>query len=156
MADFIKIHSADNVAVAISNVEAGDGHEYIPAGHKMALCDLPAEADVIKYGFSIGHLTKAVSKGDLIDHTNLKTNLEGLLEYSYQPELVEIVPAETPACFKASIASFTPVFIVSEIMIAPVYSPSQEIYTTVPLPVYSSTETFCFWIPTQTATLTVC
>ena len=86
--------------MAISNIEAGDGHEYIPAGHKMALCDLPAEADVIKYGFSIGHLTKAVSKGDLIDHTNLKTNLEGLLEYSYQPELVEIVPAETPACFK--------------------------------------------------------
>ena len=100
MADFIKIHSADNVAVAISNNEAGDGHEYIPAGHKMALCDLPADADVIKYGFPIGHLTKAVSKGDLIDHTNLKTNLEGLLEYSYQPELVEIAPAETPAFFK--------------------------------------------------------
>ena len=100
MADFIKIHSADNVAVAISNIEAGDGHEYIPAGHKMALCDLPAGADVIKYGFPIGHLTKAVAKGDLIDHTNLKTNLEGLLEYNYQPELVEMAPAETPACFK--------------------------------------------------------
>ena len=100
MADFIKIHSADNVAVAISNIEAGDGHEYIPAGHKMALCDLPAEADVIKYGFPIGHLTKAVAKGELIDHTNLKTNLEGLLEYSYQPELVEIAPAEITAFFK--------------------------------------------------------
>ena len=100
MADFIKIHSADNVAVAISNIEAGDGHEYIPAGHKMALCDLQAGADVIKYGFPIGHLTKAVAKGDLIDHTNLKTNLEGLLEYNYQPELVEIAPAETKACFK--------------------------------------------------------
>ena len=100
MADFIKIHSADNVAVAISNIEAGDGHEYIPAGHKMALCDLPAGADVIKYGFPIGHLTKAVAKGDLIDHTNLKTNLEGLLEYNYQPELVEMAPDETQACFK--------------------------------------------------------
>lgn len=100
MADFIKIHSADNVAVAISNIEAGDGHEYIPAGHKMALCDLQAGADVIKYGFPIGHLTKAVAKGDLIDHTNLKTNLEGLLEYNYQPELVETAPAETTAFFK--------------------------------------------------------
>ena len=100
MADFIKIHSADNVAVAISNIEAEDGHEYIPAGHKMALCDLQAGADVIKYGFPIGHLTKAVAKGDLIDHTNPKTNIEGLLEYNYQPELVETAPAETTAFFK--------------------------------------------------------
>ena len=100
MADFIKINPADNVAVAISDAEAENGHSFIPAGHKMALCDLPENADVIKYGFPIGHLTKAVSQGDLIDHTNLKTNLEGLLEYSYQPELVEIAPAETPAFFK--------------------------------------------------------
>ncbi len=97
MADFIKINSADNVAVALKDIE---GAERIPAGHKMALCDLPAGADVIKYGFPIGHLTADVKTGDLVDHTNLKTNLEGLLEYTYKPELTEIAPAQTKAYFK--------------------------------------------------------
>lgn len=50
MADFIRINPADNVAVAIHDVEAGAGFgidgvqvtalERIPAGHKMALCDI--------------------------------------------------------------------------------------------------------------------
>ncbi|MBO7191917.1 MAG: altronate dehydratase [Bacteroidales bacterium] len=97
MADFIKINSADNVAVALKDIE---GAERIPAGHKMALCDLPAGADVIKYGFPIGHLTADVKTGDIVDHTNLKTNLEGLLEYTYEPELTEIAPAQTKAYFK--------------------------------------------------------
>ena len=95
MADFIKINVADNVAVAIHDVEAG-----IPAGHKVALKDMEAGENVIKYGFPIGHLLTPVKKGELIDHTNLKTNLDGLLEYSYQPELTEIVPASDKAFFK--------------------------------------------------------
>lgn len=98
MAEFIKINAADNVAVAIHDVEV-DGVR-IPAGHKMALKDMAAGENVVKYGFPIGHLLSAVPKGGLIDHTNLKTNLEGLLEYSYQPELTEIAPAEVKATFK--------------------------------------------------------
>lgn len=110
MADFIRINPADNVAVAIHDVEAGgcfgiDGVqvtalERIPAGHKMALCDIAEGEDVIKYGFPIGHVLKAVPQGGLIDHNVLKTNLKGLLEYTYRPELTEIVPASEKAFFK--------------------------------------------------------
>lgn len=110
MAEFIKIHPADNVAVAIHDVQAGgcfdiDGVQIvpqtlIPAGHKVALKDIAEGEDVVKYGFPIGHLLKAVSQGGLIDHSVLKTNLEGLLEYSYQPDLTEIEPAQTKATFK--------------------------------------------------------
>ena len=95
MSQFIKINAADNVAVAIHDVETG-----IPAGHKVALKDMEAGENVIKYGFPIGHLLTPVKKGELIDHTNLKTNLEGLLEYSYQPDLTEIAPAQDKAFFK--------------------------------------------------------
>ncbi len=110
MAEFIKINPADNVAVAINDVEAGyncniDGISLttlsrIPAGHKVALKDLSEGEDVVKYGFPIGHLLQDVPQGGLIDHSVLKTNLEGLLEYSYDPDLTEIAPAQVQATFK--------------------------------------------------------
>ena len=95
MSEFIKIHPADNVAVAIRDVETG-----IPAGHKVALKDMAVGENVIKYGFPIGSLLSPVKKGELIDHTNLKTDLEGVLEYTYQPDLTEIAPASDEAYFK--------------------------------------------------------
>ena len=110
MAEFIKINPADNVAVAINDVEAGCGFDIddvsittltkIPAGHKVALKALAEGEDVVKYGFPIGHLLQAVPQGGLIDHSVLKTNLDGLLEYTYQPDLTEIAPAQTKATFK--------------------------------------------------------
>ena len=110
MAEFIKINPADNVAVAINDVEAGVGFDIdgvsittltkIPAGHKVALKAMAEGEDVVKYGFPIGHLLQAVPQGGLIDHSVLKTNLEGLLEYTYQPDLTEIAPAQTKATFK--------------------------------------------------------
>ena len=110
MAEFIRINAADNVAVAIHDVEAGRSFDIdgatittlsiIPAGHKVALRDMAEGEDVVKYGFPIGHLLADVPQGGLIDHSNLKTNLEGLLEYSYKPELTEIEPAAVQATFK--------------------------------------------------------
>ena len=110
MAEFIKINAADNVAVAIHDVEAGGCFDIegvqicpsvrIPAGHKIALRNMSEGEDVIKYGFPIGHLLQDVPQGGLIDHTNLKTNLEGLLEYSYQPDLTEIIPSDRKASFR--------------------------------------------------------
>ena len=96
--NFIKINPADNVAVAVQDVETASG--FVPAGHKVALRDLAEGEDVIKYGFPIGHLLTSVPEGGIIDHTNLKTNLEGLLDYTYEPELTEIAPASSPAFFK--------------------------------------------------------
>ena len=110
MAEFIKINASDNVAVAIHDVEAGGSFDIdgtslttlvkIPAGHKVALKDMTAGEDVIKYGFPIGHLLQDIPQGGLIDHSVLKTNLEGLLEYSYQPDLTAIAPASDKAFFK--------------------------------------------------------
>ena len=108
--DFIKINAADNVAVAIHDIEAGMSFDIngvnictlssVPAGHKVALQDMEEGADVVKYGFPIGHLLKSVKMGEMIDHTILKTNLEGLLEYTYEPDLTEIAPSCEKALFK--------------------------------------------------------
>ena len=110
MATVLKINQADNVAVAVANVAAGDichvdGRQIkavsdIPAGHKMALRNLQKGENVIKYGYPIGHLLEDVPEGGLIDHRILKTNLEGVLDYKYQPIPVHVEKSVARATFK--------------------------------------------------------
>ncbi len=93
MKDFLKINPADNVAVAINPLAEGTVVSVegagditlvsdIPAGHKFALRDIAEGENVIKYGFPIGHARHAVAKGHCLDHNDIKTNLEGQLDYS--------------------------------------------------------------------------
>ncbi len=91
----IQIHPRDNVAVALHdlapeqqvslNGRTLQTQEAIPFGHKIALENLPKDAVVTKYGAPIGHTTQAVRAGEWLHSHNLKTNLEGLLEYRYDP-----------------------------------------------------------------------
>ena len=99
MADFIRIHPGDNVAVALKAIPAGTefmgitaGGD-IPQGHKMALQSISAGDQVMKYGFSIGHATAAISAGDWVHTHNMATNLEGEMEYTYNPKVVFPTPA---------------------------------------------------------------
>ena len=104
--DYIKINPADNVAVALQDLSKGTVVEGvtlsmdIPRGHKIVLRDLKAGENVIKYGFPIGHVTRDAAAGTMVDHTCIKTNLEGLLEYNYQPALVDIPDAPLKRTFK--------------------------------------------------------
>ncbi|MBO6040931.1 MAG: UxaA family hydrolase, partial [Oscillospiraceae bacterium] len=59
----------------------------IPMGHKMALRDLRAGENVRKYGSPIGHVTQDVPAGSWLHSHNVRTNLEGLLDYQYHPAL---------------------------------------------------------------------
>ena len=71
-AKYLKINPADNVAVAITALPAGekltvDGKEItlnedVPAGHKFALKDFAEGENVIKYGYPIGHTQKHTGK----------------------------------------------------------------------------------------------
>ena len=103
---YIKINPADNVAVALQDLSKGEVVEGVtlltdvPRGHKIVLSSLKAGEDVIKYGFPIGHVTADAPAGSMVDHSCIKTNLEGLLEYSYNPALVEIAPAVARRTFK--------------------------------------------------------
>jgi altronate hydrolase len=57
----------------------------VPCGHKVALTQIAAGEEVTKYGCSIGHATASIQAGDWDHVHNLKTNLGGILEYSYEP-----------------------------------------------------------------------
>lgn len=103
---YIKINPGDNVAVALTDLKAGELvlgislSQDIPAGHKITLKDFAAGENVIKYGFPIGHVTRDSAAGTCIDHSCIKTNLEGLLDYSYEPVGEVKVEAGEPRCFK--------------------------------------------------------
>lgn len=98
--DYLKINATDNVAVAISELKKGaevmiDGASIvlkndIPAGHKFAIAAIAQGHNVVKYGYPIGHAIANVEAGELMDHNNIKTNLAGLLNYSYNPQLVDV------------------------------------------------------------------
>ena len=99
MQNFLKINDNDNVVVALNAIPAGEtinvevqggekqvtALEEIPAGHKMAICEIPAGGEVIKYGYRIGNTKEAVKAGAWIHTHNIKTALGDLLEYTYEP-----------------------------------------------------------------------
>ncbi|MBJ3815355.1 altronate dehydratase [Shimwellia pseudoproteus] len=93
---FIKIHSLDNVAVALEDIDQGttlnvEGDNVtllaaVARGHKFALRPLARGENVIKYGLPIGHTLAEVQPGDHLHSHNMRTNLSDLDEYSYQPD----------------------------------------------------------------------
>ena len=102
MQDAIKIHSRDNVAVALrdltadTQVEIDDQVIVLPQevgrGHKFALTPLATDALVIKFGLPIAHATRPIAAGEIIHSNNARTNLSDLDEYAYQPEFLTIPP----------------------------------------------------------------
>lgn len=96
MNKYIQINAADNVAVAIIPLLAGDKLriddreitllEDIPAGHKVALKSFARNEHIIKYGFPIGHASQTIPEGAWINEKNIKSNLEGVLDYTYQAQ----------------------------------------------------------------------
>ncbi|HEX8849591.1 MAG TPA: altronate dehydratase family protein [Gemmatimonadaceae bacterium] len=91
----IHIHPMDDVAVATRALGTGealvvDGERVttlteVPAGHKIALRDIAPGEPVTKYGFPIGIATEAIARGAWVHSHNLKTHLEGMVEYAYAP-----------------------------------------------------------------------
>lgn len=64
----------------LDNVEVN-----VDTGHKYAVCDIKKGENIIKYGMPIGHATEDIKKGDHVHTHNLKTNLSGKMEYTYNP-----------------------------------------------------------------------
>ena len=103
---YIKINAEDNVAVVLQDLGAGEVvegivlKEAVPRGHKIVLKDLASGDNVIKYGYPIGHVTRDAAAGSMVDHSCIKTNLEGLLEYKYEPSLTQIEPSAQNRTFR--------------------------------------------------------
>jgi altronate dehydratase small subunit len=84
----LKVHDWDNVATIFAGRDILDGMEIVvrdkkgndetvtvagdvPYGHKIALCDLPPGAAVIKYGEEIGAASKPIRRGEYVHVHNM-------------------------------------------------------------------------------------
>ncbi|CAN5383048.1 altronate dehydratase family protein [soil metagenome] len=85
----LKVHPADNVLVALTDLRAGeevqhDGSTYklidlIPAKHKFAISDIPAGGDITMYGVLVGKAQSAIPAGGLLSTANVKHAASGFL-----------------------------------------------------------------------------
>lgn len=82
----MQIHKNDNVEIREN-------------GHKYALLDIKKGENIIKYGSSIGYATADIKKGDHVHTHNLKTNLSGNLEYTYNYKDYGIAHIDTDLTF---------------------------------------------------------
>ncbi|CAI1017651.1 D-galactarate dehydratase [Serratia liquefaciens] len=102
MQSMVKIHSLDNVAVALRDLAADetlmlDGTairlaQPVARGHKFALRPIAAGEAIIKYGLPIGHALETIASGVHIHSQNAKTNLSDLDSYQYQPQFPVLPP----------------------------------------------------------------
>ena len=104
MKTYLRIHPTDNVAVALAPLSAGtsvelDGisltlAEDIPQGHKLALTDIPEDAQIIKYGYPIGIAKEDIHPGCWVHIHNIRTGLGDLLTYTYDRQAADVAPTE--------------------------------------------------------------
>ena len=82
--NILVIHPRDNVAVALRTLAAGEqatgkeiagfpALEEIPASHKIALRDIGAGEEIIKYGETIAVSTREIKKGGWVHTHNLES-----------------------------------------------------------------------------------
>lgn len=99
----LQVHSDDDVAVALRLIEAGETVEVgglsvtlrdpVPYGHKFALHDIAEGNAVRKLGWPIGESTKPIRTGEHVHTHNVRTLLEGVEDYRYEP----LPPLDLPA-----------------------------------------------------------
>ncbi len=129
MRKYIQINPVDNVAVSIEDLERGELlhigekiivlQQNIPAGHKVALQDFKAGDNIIKYGAAIGHARETIVSGDWVNEKNIRTNLEGLQEYEYNPKPIPVIDSGETLTFKGYRRKNGEVGIRNEIWIIP-------------------------------------
>ncbi|MEA4936227.1 MAG: altronate dehydratase family protein [Paludibacter sp.] len=126
---YLKINIADNVAVALEDLPRDMSivvdeikitlSADIPRGHKFSLRNIAVNENVIKYGYPIGHAVVSVNAGDWVNEETIKTNLDGILEYSYHPVNELPVVSDLKHTFKGYRRSNGEVGIRNEIWIIP-------------------------------------
>ena len=110
MSKFTIIDKSDNVAVALINLNAGEKfvinnkeitlQQAIPRAHKFALSVITEGSDIIKYGYPIGKALTEICPGQHVHAHNIKTKLEGILEYQYDQHIAENVYPKEALTFK--------------------------------------------------------
>ena len=128
-ATYLKINPADSVVVCLQAKKKGEIididnksitlNQDTPAGHKVLITDVNKGENIIKYGYPIGHARQDLKAGDWVNEDNLKTNLSGTLDYTYDPVGEELSIQNENRTFKAYRRQNGDVGVRNEIWIVP-------------------------------------
>ncbi|WP_416151170.1 UxaA family hydrolase [Salipaludibacillus sp. HK11] len=126
-ADFLTVHSADNVLITLKEYQKGDKvtvenaevtiGEEVATGHKIALQPIEKGENIIKYGYPIGQATQDIAPGDWVHTHNVKTNLKGTLDYTYTPKPPQATEKVEPRTFQGYVRENGDVGIRNEIWV---------------------------------------
>ena len=129
MKELIKIHTRDNVAIALRNFSKGESIivdnknivllNDIERGHKIALTDIAVGADIIKYGYPIGKATAPIKIGEHVHVHNIRTKLGEVFDYKYHPHLHQLLQVQRNLTFNGYRRKNGEVGIRNEIWIVP-------------------------------------
>lgn len=105
-AEILILSEEDNVAVAVKMIREGaavagavTARQNVPHGHKVALRDIPAGAEVRKYGQVIGYAKEPIPAGTWIHDHNAGMG-ETDLDYAVGADVRPLPAPETPATFR--------------------------------------------------------
>jgi altronate hydrolase len=92
----LKVHPADNVMVALTDLRAGENVvyqntnykvlEFIPAKHKFAITGITAGGEIIMYGVLVGRAQTDIHAGGLLSTDNVKHAASGFLTGAFHAE----------------------------------------------------------------------
>lgn len=129
MKNFFKINEQDNVVVALKDLNESDVIEVdgkkitlkepVKRGHKIAISNIKEDENINKYGFPIGHATKNIEEGEWVHSHNVKTNLNGIKDYTYNKKSFENSFKDRKLTFKGYRRENSSVGIRNEIWIVP-------------------------------------
>lgn len=110
MHNIIKINHDDDVIVLLDNAKKGEIISYdnkeiellddVLMGHKVAVRDIEAGSDVLKYGYSIGKAKRDIKVGEWIHSHNLETGLGEILEYNFKGNMEQKKLEKSDLTFK--------------------------------------------------------
>ena len=127
MSQFVKINKDDDVVVLLEDGVKGkiidvDGEqitllEDTPKGHKVAIKEIKKDNDVLKYGYSIGKAKEDIKVGQWIHSHNMRTGLDGILEYDFKENTLSQEKSHKDIFFKGYVRDNGEVGIRNEIWI---------------------------------------
>ena len=106
MAEIMRLHSSDNVVVALSDLPRGAEtpelpcplRDPVPRGHKAAVAEIAAGAPVLRYGQIIGAAKETITAGSHVHTHNLGMG-DHSRDYAFSSEVNPLPPLQEGASF---------------------------------------------------------
>ncbi len=136
----LQIHPRDNVAVSLRGLDAGLTVDVrgqavqlaaaLPPAHKFAVRPIRAGDPIVKFGQPIGRAVVDIPHGGWVHVHNVRTGLDGVLDYTYEPANEPLTPIDDGRTFMGYRRPNGEVGIRNEIWIMPTVGCVNEIAQT--------------------------